>query len=426
MQADASQIKWRSALLPSLLALATVLSTATKLRLPGLPVGAGELLLLAWLSVSACVRALSTGFLWPMGLALRWGVLFLLFVGCTLLIGAGLAQTPMGPGLVGTGHEAIAWAFILPLTLWFLLEAQPASAVLRFLERFAGTAALAAGALFAVALVARVATGSDALWYGGMRLAGWAENPNQLALLLAPVPFLAIHFRRAANSTRARAWSGAIVTTGMAGFATLSDALLLSWVLGGFVLIVSAWITGIIGAHRTARSVIANALAIPLLLALFVVLFGNLASNLFTSIVEARAGEGGQASTRLTLWNHGMSAAFRSPLVGWGPGAHSGFNGPFEGVESHSTFIDLATQAGFPVAIALAAIILGGIARALRTGSLPLALAVGSVAIIATFHNVLRQPIFWFVVFGIVAACSIGNAGARHRPYATLPLAGPI
>lgn len=396
------------ATLPLFLAGAAVASTATKLRFAPMSFGVGEALLVAWLGTSIIARATSTGFYWQAGSAVRWGGPFLLCTLAALLCGALAGQVMGMPVLYDTRHEALAWVFVLGLVGWFVLEAGATLDVRGFLRWFAAIGALSATLLLASAVFSRIAWGSDALWYAGVRLSGWSENPNQLALLLAPLPFLAIEFRREATSG-AGAWTAGIVATAAAGLATLSDALLLSWGLGAMTLLAARWVTGILGARRTVGSIMLNAVAVPATLVLGGVLIGGFIANLLEAVMDARISAGGQASTRMTLWQYGLQAAFESPLFGWGPGAHSGFEGPFEGVESHSTFIDLATQAGLPAALALLALILLGIARALRRKALPLALALLSVAVVATFHNVLRQPIFWLIIFGVIASVDAGD-----------------
>ena len=42
------------------------------------------------------------------------------------------------------------------------------------------------------------------LWYGGVRFRGWAENPNQLAMFMHPMPFLGWYLiQRTPSSLRA-------------------------------------------------------------------------------------------------------------------------------------------------------------------------------------------------------------------------------
>jgi hypothetical protein len=67
-------------------------------------------------------------------------------------------------------------------------------------------------------------------------------------------------------------------------------------------------------------------------------------------------------------------------------------------------YIDLATQAGLPLSLALLGLIAAAMYLAFQRRAASLAMAVLAVAVLAIFHNVLRQQVFWFTVFGVMAA----------------------
>lgn len=402
------------ALLPALLALATVASTATKLRLPGVPLGIGELLLTGWLASSLMLRSVGSGFRWNDGFALRWGGLFLLLTACALLVGAIQAEAVGVTSTYETLHEAMAWAFVLALVAWFLLESDSPRAVLRFLKWFAGLGLLFATLLLVAAVLSRLLLGTQWFWYLGFRMSGWSENPNQLAALLAPLPFLAVHFRAHASGRCSRVlWTAGLVGGTLAGLATQSDALFAAWMLGLSIMMAATWVRGLLGQARTVRSILVNGVVLPLAIAAMLVPTAATLLHLFEGAVEGRASEGGQAGTRLSLWRHGLEAVAESPLIGWGPGSHSGIDRPFAGTESHNTFIDLAAQAGLPVSLALAVIVVLAAIGPIRRHALPIGLAVVATATFAFFHNCLRHPVFWLVVFGALAASHAGQIARR-------------
>lgn len=410
------------ALLPALLALAVVTSTATKLRLPGVPLGIGELLLTGWLASSLMIRSVTTGFCWSGGFTVRWGGLFILVTSFALLAGAFLAEAAGVTGMYGTLHQAVAWVFVMVLLGWFLLESASARAVRRFLALFTVVGLLSTSALLVSAILSRLLLGSHWFWYFGFRMSGWSENPNQLAAMLAPLPFLAAHFRREAPDRWRRAlWTAGMLGTVLAGIATQSDALFAAWLLCGAIVVADRWIRGMIGRARTVRSMVVNGIVMPCALAVVLVPAGAVLERLVESTVEVRANEGGQAGTRLSLWQNGMQAVAESPLVGWGPGSHSGLDGPFQGTESHNTFIDLAAQAGLPASIGLVAIVVLATMGPIRSRALLVGLAVVSIVTFAFFHNCLRHPVFWFVIFGALAASHGGPAARRDvvdlRPF---------
>lgn len=394
----------RSFLFPELLALATVASTATKVRLPGLPLGIGELLLVGWLASSFAFRWMYTGPRWPNGFALRWGGLLFIALIAALLAGAVLAQATGVTRAYPTAYEGIAWTFVVVLVSWFAAESGYPSMVERYLKAFAAAGTIAAASIVVAAVVTRLAFGSQAFWYQGLRLSGWSENPNQFAALLAPLPFVAWHFRRGARRPAVRrGWSLAIGGTALAGAATQSDALWLGWILGAAVLMAVTWLRGLAGRERTVKSMLVAGVVLPCLAGAALVPISGLLTQSLESAIEDRANQGGQAGTRVTLWRHGMEAVSMSPAFGWGPGAHSGFETPFEGTESHNSYIDLAAQAGLPVALGVIALFGLAMAFATRSGAVPIALGLLSLAVLAVFHNLLRQPVFWFMLFAVLS-----------------------
>lgn len=417
VQAEAGHSSEPSLLLPLLLAFATVASTATKIRLPGLPAGIGELLLIGWLICGVAGRWVLTGFHWPIAFALRWGGLFLLCLSAALLTGFLRALASGMTSTYDTLHETIAWAFIGILVSWFLLESSASGQIERYLRAFAAAGLTAVAAIFATAIVTRIVFGSSAFWYMGIRLSGWSENPNQFAALLAPLPFVAWHFRTQTNRPmRRRFWTIGISGVLVSGLAAQSDALFVAWSLGLAILLFVWWIKGIVGNRRTVRSILMSGVIIPAILgALLVPVSGSIA-RLAESAVEDRANEGGQAGTRIRLWENGMDAVLQSPLFGWGPGAHSGLGHAFQGTEAHNTFIDLAAQAGIPASLALIALITLTMWIGVRNRAPLLAVALLAIAVFAVFHNVLRQPIFWLLMFS-VASMRSGAASCNYQSF---------
>lgn len=411
----------RSFLFPELLAVATVASTATKVRLPGLPLGLGELLLVAWLASGVAFRWMYTGPRWQSGFALRWGGLLFLGLTATLSAGAMLAQATGMTRAYPTAYEGIAWAFVVVLVVWFVTESGYPAVVERYLKAFAAAGTVAAGAILVAAIVTRLAFGSQAFWYQGLRLSGWSENPNQFAALLAPLPFVAWHFRRITPSSAARrGWSVSIFGTLVAGAAAQSDALWLGWILSATILVAVTWLRSLVGRDRTVKSMLVAGVVLPCLAAAAVVPISGLLTQSLESAVEDRANQGGQAGTRVTLWQHGMEAVSLSPAVGWGPGAHSGFATPFEGTESHNSYIDLAAQAGLPVALGVIALFGLAMAFATRSGAVPIALGLLALAVLAVFHNLLRQPVFWFLLFAVLSIHRTRTICLRQATHRTI------
>lgn len=243
--------------------------------------------------------------------------------------------------------------------------------------------------LFLVDVVAYFYSG---FMYEGFRLAGFSSNPNQLALLVLVTFNISFIFCK--KMMIPRLWRVIIYTFLLyVSLRTVSEALLVAIFLG-FVSYFSIRFS-IYSFTRTGR----------LYVLISVMLMINLALSYVASFVSYSPGElyeainiNNQGDDRFTLWFNGLSSLSDSPLFGNGPGAHSGFGGPFEGVEAHNTFIDMLTQVGlvgFTSFIFLSIyVFLKGGRRAIAYSSFVLA----SVFSFAQFHFILRQPLFWFAL----------------------------
>jgi O-antigen ligase len=130
----------------------------------------------------------------------------------------------------------------------------------------------------------------------------------------------------------------------------------------------------------------------------------------------------GQGETRFTLWRNGLAAIESSPLFGLGPGAHSGYGGPHEGLEVHNTVLDWLGNTGF-VGLSLFLAVLGWTAvRVLRRGSLLALGALVSLLSISAFHHVMRHPIFWL---SLIVTANLPWPGEPERSRAPAPRPAP-
>lgn len=241
--------------------------------------------------------------------------------------------------------------------------------------------------LFLVDIVAYFYSG---FMYEGFRLAGFSSNPNQLALLVLVTFNISFVFCK--KMMIPRLWRVAIyVFLLYVSLRTVSEALLVAIFLG-FVSYFSIRFS-IYSFKRTDR----------LYVLISVMLMINLALSYFASFVSYSAGDlygviniNNQGDDRFTLWFNGLSSLSDSLVFGNGPGAHSGFGGPFEGVEAHNTFIDMLTQVGL---IGFLSFVFLSIYIFLKGGRRDIAYStfvLVSIFSFAQFHFILRQPLFWF------------------------------
>jgi len=67
-------------------------------------------------------------------------------------------------------------------------------------------------------------------------------------------------------------------------------------------------------------------------------------------------------------------------------------------VEAHSTLLDVFTQGGLPLVIAIVSLIVGTFALLLRARLDALAVLIFALAVFSISHFILRHPTVWFAV----------------------------
>lgn len=388
-------------LAPWLLALGMVMSVSTQLRLSTIPIGPGELLLFAWVSVTLFERRC-----WSTPSARA-----LLVVGISgsalLLSGYLFSSYPPGAVRPSPAHDSAAYLFCWLLALNYATLRNTGSKFLiqRLFFAFLVSAALA----LLLGIVFSDATGVNAI-YGGWRWQHLSENPNQFALMVLPLPFLAIHYLRERPDGAA---SLLFATTGLLalalGWSSRSDALAVAWIVGGG-LVGACSLKTLVHTRGSVRRSVASRHSWIAAVLLGLMVFGSTwqlrqavedvnsarTSPAQTALRSPTPGHN-QASVRYALWSHALSAVRRSPSIGFGPGAHSGFQGPFGGEEAHNTLVDWATQSGL-LGLSILLSYLGWIFYMVaRSGSRSLTGMLLGLALFSIFHLTLRQPLFWLL-----------------------------
>lgn len=396
-----------------------VLSAATQLRGGGLPVGPGELLLVSWLGMmllswAARPRVAST----PMARAVLW---FWALSLPTLMAGM-LAGMWIGHGPADAYAYDLA-AFLFVAALFVVFTFTPG-----LYERAANCVKLVCAMtvvpqLLMLLLVPRSAgLGPIQPWFYGVRFRGWSENPNQLALAMVAVPFCTLILAAAAATRRSRlAYGGLTLGAILLGVASLSDAITVAWAAGFGIAAVGGWFFAVRRpVYGYPRALFLKVLVPGGALALLVLGGPALYHKVGRAVYELYA-LGGQGSLRVHLWMMGLEAMAASPLVGSGPGALAGHTAPFQGAESHNTFVDWGASTGV-VGLTLYTILFSVVTlRAIRKGQV---LPVGGILALLAFsmlHYVPRHPTFWFylvafgtlpeVVSGAAARMKAGNGG---------------
>ena len=301
--------------------------------------------------------------------------------------------------LVDAAHDAIAFVYVAALSTFLCLRLygrENDEYHWQFARLIFVFHALAGGLLLGLAMVTPE-LGPVELWYGGIRFRGWSENPNQMALAMAAMPFLGWWLMRRTSSRfgKAACLLG-IVLCVAAGLASKSDGMRVAWVASAGA--ICSLLFYRVTMRGRSRWLHISHVIIPALVVVFGVYFNEEIVTYFSGVAEGVYAEGGQGAERFTLWGHGLEAIKQSPLVGFGPGPFSGYYGPFESAEAHNSFIDWGMSTG-AVGVAIYLSLLAWAARcALRSrDAMPVAMLISIVAV-STFGYVLRQPDFWTVM----------------------------
>jgi O-antigen ligase len=381
------------------LALGITLTTATQLRLPGLPLGIGEGILTLWMIVIIWKIIASNYCL--INPIFRVFALFWLAVSICLNLGL-LIAFYLDVVALDFAYNAIALAFSCAFSLLFslyLVEIKYVNQIILWLSSFTVISQLL------ILLFPNLLPGVQP-WYGGIRFSGWAENPNQIGILLSIIPFLILHLILHANQKKiTNIWCKLLlICIIIIGILTDSDALRTAWLLGLFILVFlqsNTWCIKLLSKNRSSHEafIYINILRLFLLMIMITTIFLSFQQE--QDLISDVYNKDSQGSIRFTLWIHGLNAISHSPLFGLGPGFFSGVSRPFLNFEAHNTFIDWTGSVGI-VGLGFYLYLLTWIAKnAWDKKLLILFVAVISLVGFSNFHYVLRQPIFWFYLLSI-------------------------
>ena len=402
-------------------AFGITLSGATQLRIGGLPVGPSEFILAAWIAFVGFLLLRGVRFAPSRAFAVLGG--YWLAQLAILGFGAAIAVHLRRFHLEDAIHDSLAFVYMGTLSTLLCLRLFETDAY-EYRWTFARLIfvfhALAGGLLLIVAL-AIPAVGPVRFWYGGVRFAGWSENPNQLALAMVAMPFLGWWLmRRTSGLFSKAAYLGGIALCVAAGLATKSDGMRVAWIASlGAVFTLLLYRVVMRGRSRWLHI---SHVILPALVVVVGVSFGADIVEHLSHVADDVYSEGDQGEKRFTLWFHGFQAIQELPLVGFGPGPFSGYDGPFEGREAHNSFIDWGMSTG-AIGLALYLGLLAWTARcALRSGdTMPVAMLI-AVVFCSVFGYMLRQPDFWTIVV-LVLMLSEGSGRMRGPQASPLVLA---
>lgn len=416
-------------ILDGLLALGLLLSTATQFRLPGLPLGPGELLLVTWIAIvlADLVWRRSPPLTRPVSQLLLFWALFTFAQSMGLL--AGLATEDfVDKG--GALHTGMAYALVAILSL--LLVVLPAWR----LNRIASTIA----AFGAAAVTLLLAGGYGLLpmpvldFWVWNRFIGWSLNPNQFGLLCTMLVLLSLRIAETEKGLHAKTFALVCITPPfIAGILTRSDSFILAMGLTVPLLLGSKFLVWFYRAERQTSLAMTIAclaiLSLPVLLVSMSPFVPKLAEKARQAAVETME-ENDQAADRFRLWHEALEIGFKSGMLGFGPGPHLVSKQPKlpppQKAEAHNTAFDLFTQGGIVAALSFFWITAAAFLAAYRARLIALASLIFSLLVFSNFHLVIRHPIFWFaIVLGLAATQSVDVRKWTSRAVARNPRQRP-
>ena len=393
----------------ALLALGIVLTTASQLRPPSVPLGVGEVCLVLWLAL-ASLRLMASGRIYNARALLRIGSFWICFA-FALGVGTCLAALSQDLDLKTMLHDAFAYLLVAAITCLIAATMQ-ADSSLRQTQWLLIT-------FWNIALLLQLALGWSIIvipsvdpWYWD-RFRGWAENPNQVALYCAVLAPLSLGLALSSTGFGRIAASFTGLLSLAVGRLTKSDTFLIAMVTATalfLVLHLRTWLTS--PEHRFGlRFVVAAFITIaapPLLLSLtpYAVATAGDVERLAISLAKDRGGEATQrtAALRLQLWEDALHRGLESGSLGLGPGPHlekpntsnnEALPTPFE---AHSTLLDVFTQGGLLGVISVCGLFASIFVITLRAKLDALAASTAALAIFSISHFILRHPIVWFAL----------------------------
>ena len=407
-----------------LFALGLLLTTATQWRFGGLPVGMGELCLIAWLGLMAgsCLLDRRTG----IGFALSrllwfWGLLAIaLSIGTITGLALGEAYDP-----TWFLHDTLAYPLVALMSCASVIEPGAHAR----LHRTAWMFLVLSGVSLTVLLICGI--GLLRLpridpWFWD-RFRGWAQNPSQLAELCLVATLVGLYLADIASRGRDRLiallcmipaiWAGRITQTDAFSYA-LALALLVFLAIKLY-----EWTTT---PGSRASLVVLTLFALPVLVAAAIPAMVAAMSNAPDEVVSVLSKEGGkdaqqEVDLRFSIWQEALARGFHVGMLGLGPGPHlpipveivadraeSAIAGqpdlthPQQGAapnfEAHNTVLDLFVQGGLIAALAYVWLMVRCGMTALRSRSAGLLALICGLTLFASASFAIRMPVFWFPV----------------------------
>jgi len=387
------------------LTLSVVLTTATQLRFGTLPVGYGEVMLAVWLGISIVTIVIKRGKNFFLGSTAKIIIVFWFLAFVLFTFGSVTDQLLMFNDSEIVWHDLFAFLFVGLFAIVFATQYSHSTYILTLITQLLFFTTVCVLFLLISSLFVRQ-LGFVNLWYG-FRLRAWSDNPNQFALFLVVVPFIAMYmFKHTTILIMRLSYIGTIIVSIVAGFFTGSDALRISWSFSIVFLIIMSWYISITDDTLTYWKSVFLRILLPFSVIVFVLFIGQtLYLFIFEAITEVHE-EGNQGENRLLFWKYGIETIMKSPVYGLGPGTRVDMY--FLGLstikaESHNTFIDWGMCTGILGVIMYVWLLSIIFRKILKLREIFLISAVVAIVVFSIFHYTFRHPLFWFYLVSIAS-----------------------
>jgi len=416
-------------------ALGMLLSPASQLRLPGLPIGPGELCLLVslLLMLGREVARLDP----PLTPALSRLLIFWALFTIALSIGTATAFVIQDSHDSDWFlHDILAYPLLAAISCLSVVEpgAGPRLRRVAWLLVVLGTGSLTLQLAEARGLVDVV---SSDPWFWD-RFRGWSANPAQLALLCAALWLLSLHLAETADrlGKRLAAIACAILPI-YVGWLSKTDTFMLVLVAAGPTFVALKFRTWLLSPdrHMTFRAALAwmVILTLPLIFASAAPLGSSIAAQTeaLAKFMSKDNGKttGQEAELRFEIWREALSRGVEAGMMGLGPGPHlqtppsllltrmatlnrakgvlhPDANGT-PNFEAHNTTLDLFLQGGLLAVLSFYWLVAMALSSTYKAQLAGLTTLLCGLLLFSMFVLIARHPIFWFAI----ALCLVADAG---------------
>jgi hypothetical protein len=425
-----------------LLAVGLLLSTASQLRSPGLPIGPGEVCLLIWVVLMLAREVTRLGP--PLTPALSRLLAF-----WSLFVVAQCLGTMTGM-MIGDRHDpelflhdVVAYPLIAAVSCLSVVQpgAGPRLRRVAWLFVTLGSACLALQLIVAWGLVNSPLIDP---WYWE-RMRGWSQLPAQLALLCIVLGLVSLHLADTAGRPGAKIVAVACAILPIyVGRLTQADTFSLVLVASGPIFVafkLRLWMFST-GHKLTLRSTAAwmILLGAPLLLVSMIPLGSEIAmhaGSLAKELTKNGGKDAGQETQlRFQVWGQAIDRGFEAGMLGLGPGPHleippvllAGRRGENEpkniehpepnstpNFEAHNTFLDLFLQGGLLADLSFVWLLATSFSNTYRARAAWLTTLLAGLCIYGFFTLIIRHPVFWFGISLCQVACAEAVASPTVR-----------